>query len=177
MSNIHLKKALLLCGMGSLCSSIFAAIPLSKNEVCQSPSVGEFADMFSCGTVEGSIRLNSFSLNNAYFSDLSQDTTTVGGYATYKTARYNGFQGALGIEGQRRLAEGAHNVSELSQHTFGIGEAYLNWTQDKFSITVGNQKLNLPFTGIIHIIAYSHGYIRVLISNMVTATTLYVPPK
>lgn len=147
MSNIHLKKALLLCGMGSLCSSIFAAIPLSKNEVCQSPSVGEFADMFSCGTVEGSIRLNSFSLNNAYFSDLSQDTTTVGGYATYKTARYNGFQGALGIEGQRRLAQGAHNVSELSQHTFGIGEAYLNWTQDKFSITVGNQKLNLPFTG------------------------------
>lgn len=146
MNNIYRNKALLFCGLTSLCSSVFA-MPLSTSDACKAANVASFSEMLACGNVEGSIRLNSFSLNNAYFSDTSQDTTTAGGYLTYKTARFNGFQAALGVEGQRRLAEGAHNISELSEHTFGIGEAYLNWTQDKFSITVGNQKLNLPFMG------------------------------
>ncbi|GAA5000571.1 hypothetical protein GCM10023206_02320 [Acinetobacter puyangensis] len=146
MSHSVFKKVVMFCGLGTLCGSVFA-LPLSTDESCKASAVGELSQMFSCGTVEGSLRLNSFSLNNAYFSGSSQDTTTAGGYLTYKTARYNGLQLALGVEGQYRLAEGANNIAELSDDTFGIGEAYLNWTQDKFSVTIGNQKLNLPFTG------------------------------
>ncbi|MHA3055406.1 hypothetical protein E0H77_05610 [Acinetobacter sp. ANC 4633] len=146
MSNIRLKKALLLCGISSLCSSVFA-LPLSSDDACKAANVSDFSHMFSCGTVEGSLRLASYSTHNAYFSNSSQDTTSAGGYVNYKTARYNGFQAVVGIEGQNRLSHGSHDISELSDGTFGIGEAYLNWTQDKFSVTVGNQKLDLPFMG------------------------------
>ncbi len=146
MSNIRLKKALLLCGISSLCSSVFA-LPLSSDEACKAANVSDFSQMLSCGTIEGSLRLNSFSTNHAYFANNSQDTTTAGGYINYKTARYNGFQAVIGVEGQKRLAHGSDDISELSQDTFGIGEAYINWTQDKFSVTVGNQKLDLPFMG------------------------------
>ena len=146
MSNIRLKKALLFCGISSLCSSVFA-LPLSSDDACKAANVSDFSQMLSCGTVEGSLRLASYSTNNAYFSNISQDTTTAGGYVNYKTARYNGFQAVIGVEGQNRLSHGSHSVSELSDGTFGIGEAYLNWTQDKFSVTVGNQKLDLPFVG------------------------------
>ncbi|ENU81815.1 hypothetical protein F975_00430 [Acinetobacter sp. ANC 3789] len=151
MSNIRLKKALLLCGISSLCSSVFA-LPLSSDDACKAANVRDFSQMFSCGTVEGSLRLASYSTHNAYFLDQigigrSEDTTTAGGYVNYKTARYNGFQAVVGIEGQNRLSHGSHSVSELSDGTFGIGEAYLNWKQDKFSVTVGNQRLDLPFMG------------------------------
>ncbi|PVZ87616.1 hypothetical protein C9426_11220 [Serratia sp. S1B] len=151
MSNIRLKKALLLCGISSLCSSVFA-LPLSSDDACKAANVSDFSQMFSCGTVEGSLRLASYSTHNAYFLDQigigrSEDTTTAGGYVNYKTARYNGFQAVVGIEGQNRLSHGSHSVSELSDGTFGIGEAYLNWKQDKFSVTVGNQRLDLPFMG------------------------------
>lgn len=151
MSNIRLKKALLFCGISSLCSSVFA-LPLSSDDACKAANVSDFSQMLSCGTVEGSLRLASYSTNNAYFLDQigigrSEDTTTAGGYVNYKTARYNGFQAVIGVEGQNRLSHGSHSVSELSDGTFGIGEAYLNWTQDKFSVTVGNQRLDLPFMG------------------------------
>lgn len=134
--------------IGLSCLSVSAmAMQLSDNESCKNKQVDNASDMINCGQIEGSLRLNSFSLKNAYFSGISQDTTTAGGYATYKTARYNDFQFAVGIEGQRRLAQGAHSVAELSQHTFGFGEAYINWTHNLFSVTLGNQKLDLPFTG------------------------------
>ncbi|WP_269914668.1 hypothetical protein [Acinetobacter sp. HY1485] len=120
---------------------------LSASAFANDCAVSNVADMLTCGKVEGSLRINSYSLNNAYFASTSQDTTTAGGYATYKTAPFYGVTAGVGIEGQRRLAQGAHNVSELSQHTFGLGEAYINWMHDLFSITAGNQKLNLPFVG------------------------------
>lgn len=139
----HFFTALACCTLS--CTAF--AYPLSANSNCNAEHADNFEQMLSCGKIEGSLRLNSYSLNNAYFANQSQDTTTAGGYATYQTARYQGFKVAVGIEGQRRLAEGSHAVSELSQHTFGLGEAYINWTHGLFNITVGNQRLDLPFTG------------------------------
>ncbi|MDO5686043.1 MAG: hypothetical protein Q4G42_01440 [Neisseria sp.] len=143
---MNMKKTVMALSL-TLCASAAWAFPLSQAEGCKADQVGTVGEMFACGSIDGSIRLNSYSLNNAYFGNTSQDTTSIGGYATYKTAPFYGFQAAVGIEGQRRLAEGAHAVGELHDHEFGLSEAYVKWQRGKFAVTVGNQRLNLPFVG------------------------------
>ena len=130
------------------CCTLLFTTPLIADTNCQEKgNVDSVVNMIKCGSIDGSIRFNSYTLNNAYFSGRSQDTTSIGGFVTYKTAPFYGFQVGLGIEGQHRLAKGSNPVGELADNEFGLGEAYLKWQYEKFSITAGNQRLNLPFVG------------------------------
>lgn len=142
-----IQKTFTLLSLSACCTLAFA-MPVSDSEACQDQTDDNFGEALSCGSIDGSLRFQSYSLNNAYFSGNSQDATAIGGYATYKTAPYHGFQAAVGIEGQHNLDQGSSPVAELGDDTFGLGEAYIKWQHDKFSITVGNQRLaNMPFVG------------------------------
>lgn len=124
---------------------------LELNEDCtvEDNSVDEFGKMFSCGEVHGAIKSVYYSTHNAYFAGLNQDTTAAGGYIKYETAPYYGVQLGVGYDFQRRLDDdnGNPEVNELSEDRDGLAEAYLNWENDKARVTIGNQRLNLPFVG------------------------------
>ncbi|WP_066569850.1 hypothetical protein [Snodgrassella sp. CFCC 13594] len=145
---MNIQISLLTSAMVAACSSALA-FPVSTQNDCtdNQGQANNATEVFSCGQLDGSIRLNSYSLKNAYFGGTSQDTTSIGGYATYKTAPLHGFQAAIGIEGQHRIDEGANSIAELHDNTFGLSEAYVKWQKNRLSITLGNQRLNLPFVG------------------------------
>lgn len=113
-------------------------------------SVTSFDQMLSCGSVHGAMRTAYYSLGNGYFvNGLDQDTVTMGGFIKYETAPFYGIQAAIGFDLQRRLDEKDHKaeVSELKEDGDGLAEAYLTWKNDSVRVTVGNQRLNLPFLG------------------------------
>jgi len=96
------------------------------------------------------VKSTYYSLNNGYFVDnLNQDTVTIGGYVRYETAPFLGVQAAVGYDLQRRLDDKNQNdeVDELKEDRDGLAEAYLTWKNDLARVTIGNQRLNLPFMG------------------------------
>jgi len=113
-------------------------------------SVATISTALSCGSVHGAVKSAYYSLNNGYFvNNLNQDTAVIGGYIKYETAPFYEVQAAVGYDIQRRLDEKNKNdeVSELKEDRDGLAEAYLTWKNDLARVTVGNQRLNLPFMG------------------------------
>ncbi|MCH7337188.1 hypothetical protein [Acinetobacter sp. NIPH 2699] len=113
-------------------------------------SVKTVQQMFGCGAVHGVVKSAYYSLNNGYFvNNLNQDTVAIGGYIKYETAPFYGVQAAIGYDLQRRLDEKNKNdeVSELKEDRDGLAEAYITWKNDLARVTIGNQRLNLPFMG------------------------------
>lgn len=107
-------------------------------------------EAFTEGTVSGSARSVYFSTHNAYFTPgLNQDTVSYGGYLKYITAPISGF--SLGVSGifVRGIDHGSsrQTVPELGKNQTNIGEAWLQWKDDNFRITAGNQQLDIPFLG------------------------------
>lgn len=159
MRNYQYQKFLLVLS-GFIGSSAIAGLPLTdtslnsmlnlkQNCTVQNNSVGTLEEAFACGSVHGSIRGDYFSLNHAYFSPVSQDTASIGGYIKYETAPLYGVQAGISYDLQSRLdSKGNHaEVSELKEDRDGLAEAYLTWKNDKARVTVGNQRLDLPFVG------------------------------
>lgn len=104
--------------------------------------------IFSCGSVSGNLRLYSFTNNNAYLvNEKDEDSTSLGGSVTYRTSPYYGVQAAVGIMGQKDLSQANHPVPTQTGDRFGLGEAYLAWSHQQIVLTLGNQKLDLPFLG------------------------------
>lgn len=103
----------------------------------------------TCGGVHGALRTAYYSLNHAYFGPKSQDTAVAGGYIRYETAPLYGAQLAIGYNLQRRLDQknGHAEVTEFKEDRDGLAEVYLTWKNDKARLTIGNQRLNLPFVG------------------------------
>lgn len=117
--------------------------PECKNKA----SIDNISDMFRCGTVTGSARIRSFSFNNAFFNGQSQDTTSLGGFLTYKTSEYNHISAAVGLQGQQHILKGAHAIGGFDNDNIGLGEAYIQWQNNNTKITLGNQRLSIPFLG------------------------------
>ncbi|MCU4369703.1 OprD family outer membrane porin [Acinetobacter courvalinii] len=121
---------------------------LNLQQDCQAND--QLAAVFACGSLHGAVKSTYYSLNNAYFVDnLNQDTAVIGGYIKYETAPFYGVQAAVGYDIQRRLDEKDNKaeVDELKEDGDGLAEAYLTWKNDLARVTVGNQRLNLPFMG------------------------------
>ena len=112
-------------------------------------SVDSLGKAVTCGTVSGAVKTAYYSLNNAYFGGKSQDTVATGGYIRYETTPFYGVQAAVGYNVQRRLDDdnGHAEVSEFKNDKDGLGEAYLKWQNDNARVTVGNQRLDVPFLG------------------------------
>ncbi|UFS72093.1 OprD family outer membrane porin [Geomonas sp. RF6] len=105
-------------------------------------------EMFTKGKIFGNAKTIYFSSRNNYFSGFDQDTVSIGGNVFYKTARYHGF--SLGLSGfwQQGIAHNnnlAKVDSYLHPNLLGLGEAYGQWENERFRITVGNQQLEVPF--------------------------------
>lgn len=125
---------------------------LNLKQDCQitNNSVGSLTEALGCGAVHGAVKSLYYSTNNAYFVEgLNQDTVAIGGYVKYETAPFYGVQAAIGYDLQRRVDEKNKHpeVSELKDDRDGLGEAYITWKNDKARVTIGNQRLNLPFMG------------------------------
>lgn len=125
---------------------------LNLKQDCQvvNNSVSSFTEALGCGAVHGAVKSLYYSTNNAYFVEgLNQDTVAIGGYIKYETAPFYGVQAAVGYDLQRRLDDKNKHpeVSELKDDRDGLGEAYITWKNDKVRVTIGNQRLNLPFMG------------------------------
>ena len=90
------------------------ADPVDSN-ACSTTNSQSLIQAIGCGSIHGSARLFSYSTHNAYFArGLNQDSTTLGGYITYTTAPFYGFQAAVGVEGQTNLLAGSDSVAELA---------------------------------------------------------------
>ena len=113
-------------------------------------SASTLEEAITQGKVSGSLRSMYYSTHNAYFSQgLNQDTISYGGFLKYETAPLDGFN--LGVSGifVRGINHGSasQTVSELGDNQTNIGEAWLQWRNDDFRITAGNQQLDIPFLG------------------------------
>lgn len=156
MKNFTLKSVALLIAMGSM-SQVWAAdtslnglFNLGQDCKVQDNSVQSVQAMLGCGTLHGVVKSTYYSLNNGYFvNNLNQDTVAIGGYVRYETAPFFGVQAAVGYDLQRRLDDKNQNdeVDELKEDRDGLAEAYLTWKNDLARVTIGNQRLNLPFMG------------------------------
>ncbi|MCU4336837.1 hypothetical protein [Acinetobacter dispersus] len=131
-------------------TSLNGLFNLQQDCQTRNDSVATITIALSCGSVHGAVKSAYYSLNNGYFvNNLNQDTAVIGGYIKYETAPFYGVQAAVGYDIQRRLDEKNKNdeVSELKEDRDGLAEAYLTWKNDLARVTVGNQRLNLPFMG------------------------------
>lgn len=131
-------------------TSLNALFNLQQDCQPQDNSIKSISAVLACGSVHGVVKSTYYSLNNGYFvNNLNQDTTVIGGYIKYETAPFYGVQAGVGYDIQRRLDEKNKNdeVSELKEDRDGLAEAYLTWKNDLARVTVGNQRLNLPFMG------------------------------
>lgn len=161
MSNSKLKYAvmtvMLTTALPSWAADSSLNALLNLQQACPSNDQGVegWAEVLSCGTVHGAVKSAYYSVNNAYFvNNLNQDTAVIGGYIKYETAPYNGVQAAIGFDLQRRLDDKNKNnhkksneVAEFKEERDGLAEAYLSWKNDSARVTIGNQRLNLPFMG------------------------------
>ncbi|WP_333665603.1 hypothetical protein [Acinetobacter guillouiae] len=132
--------------LSMLCAKAYAWQP--DVQECKDQTADQLTEMFSCASLSGTLRLYSFTNNDAYMiHDKDEDSTAIGGMATYKTANYQGLNLALGVVGQYDISRAEHPLSTLNGDRFGLGEAYISWRNQDFAITAGNQKLDLPFLG------------------------------
>ncbi|MDM1020102.1 hypothetical protein QSV37_07245 [Acinetobacter sp. VNK23] len=156
MKNFTLKSATLIMAMTAAMQGQAADTSLNGlfnlDQDCQikDNSVQLLGQALSCGSVHGVVKATYYSLNNGYFvNNLNQDTVTAGGYVKYETAPFYGIQAGVGYDLQRRLDDKDQKpeVPELQNDRDGLAEAYVIWKNDLARITIGNQRLNLPFMG------------------------------
>lgn len=124
-------------------STAVFANDLQDNE-CKDTSI---VSALTCGQVSGSVRLYSYSDHNDFFSQKNLDTTSTGGYLNYTTGKFYNLSATVGINGQLPLLKSENSFKPLNSNQLGLSEAYIEWKSDKFSVTIGNQRLNLPFLG------------------------------
>lgn len=125
-----------------------AAVPVPGGH-----DVNSLVDMFTKGHFSGNLRSLYFSTHNGFFSKgVNQDTIAYGGKLAFTTARFYGF--SLGVSGylQRDINRSSNPEkvdTYLGPNITAMGEAYLKWehviAQHPFTITVGNQELDVPF--------------------------------
>lgn len=119
----------------------------------------------SWGKLQGQIR--SFTMSEDYQEPLHDyEATAVGGKLLYETPQWGNFQGSLGVYTTRFMKDNisSDNVEPLasnknSRYVVGlvdstdydasgvtnIGEAYVRYSYEKNSITVGRMKIDTPF--------------------------------
>ena len=144
---VALTLGALVVSQALVMKSALAATPPASG--CAAGVADSLSEMFTCGSVHGSLRTLYYSTHNAYFSPgYSQDTLSYGGSVNYASAEYYGL--SLGVSGifQRGISHNDdHLVTELGPNQTGIGEAYLSWRYQDFRITAGDQRINIPFIG------------------------------
>lgn len=111
--------------------------------------VDSLLNWFMDGKVSGYVRTIYFSTHNNFFTkNQNQDTFSYGGGLEYDTARLYGFSAGVSAYLQRGINH-SKNPSRvdgyLGPNLSAMGKAYLRWQYQKFTITGGNQALDLPF--------------------------------
>lgn len=87
--SVTLKLSAIVVSQALLINSALAAMPGASG--CSAEEADSLSDMFSCGSVSGSLRTLYYSTHNAYFvPGYSQDTVSYGGSVKYATAEYYG---------------------------------------------------------------------------------------
>lgn len=115
-----------------------------------SDEAGNVEEMFKNGGVSGNVRAHYYTRNNAFLVEgLNHDTASYGGSVKYTTAEYNGLSLGLSAIFARGIdhPESSHIVADLSRDQTNFGEAYIQYRDENVKITVGNQRMDLPFAG------------------------------
>ena len=118
-------------------------------DATQPPVVNDLVDMFTQGQFSGDFRTFYFAAHNAFFNKgLNQNTINYGGGLAYQTATLYGF--SLGVSGYiSRPLFHPSNPSRIDGSlgpTFTeLGEAYVKYQHQLFSVTAGNQEFDIPF--------------------------------
>jgi outer membrane porin, OprD family len=122
-----------------------------------SPSVAQADDMkassllemFTKGNIDLTLRTIYYSGNDVFFNTAkNQDTISYGGQLGFTSAQLYGF--SFGISGflQRPLLRSdnpAHVDTYVGPTITALGEAYLRWQGEGFTVTAGNQQVDYPF--------------------------------
>lgn len=111
-------------------------------------------EAFVAGKVSGQIRAAYVSQNN----EVDQDTygTSLGGVLKYETAAWNDFKLGVGAYISQKIgfATGSFGEGKANPDLFGentssyayVGEAYIDYSANDFSLRVGRQLIDTPFT-------------------------------
>lgn len=109
----------------------------------------QFDKLFTQGKIAGTFRTLYYSTHNTYFSDRSEDTIGYGGSLGFTSGTVEGFSFGLSTIFLRGIdrPERNHLIKDIGTNQANIGEAYLKYQYNQFQITLGNQRMNLPFAG------------------------------
>jgi hypothetical protein len=115
----------------------------------QTPEVNDVVSMFTQGHFSGDVRAFYYGAHNAFYNKgLNQNTVNYGGGLEYETATLYGF--SLGVSGyaSRPLFHPSNPSrvdGSLGPSFTTLGEAYLKYQHQLFSVTAGNQEFDVPF--------------------------------
>lgn len=133
--------------------ALFFAMPLSAYAQTSTDYVPKDVDSvynwLADGKISGYERTLYYSSHNAFFNkNQNQDTISYGGGLEYDTARLYGF--SAGVSGYlQRGIDHSKNPSRvdgyLGPNLSAMGKAYLRWQYKLFTVTGGNQALDMPF--------------------------------
>ena len=122
---------------------------VAKSEQKKITIVDKFRHMFEDGKVTGQIRLMYMGYDEQ--NSNNSDATALGGMLKYELASYKGFSGGVAFRTSNdiRALSGSdlHHNSELSGDSRSytqLSQAYISYTQDKFSFKGGRQILDTP---------------------------------
>lgn len=116
-------------------------------------SANEIDNAFKSGTFSGQLRGAHVNQNNAASTDTYG--TAIGGQLKYETGTWHGVRLGVAafISEKMNFASGDADKSELNSDLFDLngdsyaylGEGYVDYTADDYSLRIGRQKLSTPF--------------------------------
>jgi len=118
-------------------------------DVTPTPEANDLVDMFTQGHFSGDVRAFYYGAHNAFYNKgLNQNTINYGGGLEYQTATLYGF--SLGVSGyiSRPLfhpSDPSRIDGSLGPSFTTLGEAYVKYQHQLFSVTAGNQEFDVPF--------------------------------
>jgi hypothetical protein len=144
-----LRKCAGVAGIAGMLTLLPAVAYAQSSDTVQSDVANSVLEMFTKGKADVTLRSLYFSTHNGYFvKGENQDTIAYGAEVRFETARLYGFSLGASAFVQRDIGRSSNPDqvdTYLGPNLTGLGEAYVQWENKNFRITVGNQQLDLPF--------------------------------
>ncbi len=154
------QKILSMVYVTLISTSVVAMDDYRSSDIClcdekkTTESVDSLDAAFTQGKVDGNIRLAHIYQRDDVIGSKNNYATSIGGQLKYETARFYNLSGTFSTFVSQKITplSGDMNHNSLNTDFFNdkgssivyVGEAYVDYKQDKFELRVGRQKLDTP---------------------------------
>ncbi len=132
----------------------YRCMQMSLCEIQEYTEVSSIDEAFAQGKTEGNIRLLYINQDNHADGAPTTYGTSIGGQLKYETAKWNHVSLAASAFVSQKVdsLSGDYSRNELNLDVFGeegnsyayMGEAYVNYSYNRFDLRIGRQKLDTP---------------------------------